>query len=506
MLAMAEINYIRHETNTKGHNYSKVARQMGVDWRTVKKYSEMEDFNLEQPIKQTRKSPVMDPVKPIIDKWLLEDAKKKKKFRRTAKRIYELLRKEHGFKGSDRSVRDYVSKRKRELIEENGEAALPLDTKPGAAQVDFGEAPFLYQGEEVIRHYLVLSFPYSNAFLFQVFPSQNRECFLQGLTNMFAYLEGVPHTIRFDNLSPAVKKILPDGERELTEEFERFAAHYGFSYEFCNPNSGNEKGHVESMVKYIRNNYLLPSVPYNTLSDLNEQALTWCVEDRERLHYEKELPISELHMADKERLLQLPGKAYECIRYEHVKADKYGFIRIDKKQYSTSPRYAGQAVTAKLSFDEVSILNDQNEVLTTHPRLYGSERRAMDWKPYLTLMAKRPTALKYSSFYDQLPNEWKEYIEACSLAEKKRALELLAVILKEQDFRLPTQALRMASEHGHPTAESIKHVFYQLVNGRGIRDTIPLPKLPEKLPLAVTVTRGLKHYDQLLTSIGGERS
>ncbi|WP_210367966.1 hypothetical protein, partial [Bacillus sp. REN3] len=25
------------------------------------------------------------------------------------------------------------------------------------------------------------------------------------------------------------------------------------------PNSGNEKGHVEAMVKYIRNNYLLPA-------------------------------------------------------------------------------------------------------------------------------------------------------------------------------------------------------------------------------------------------------
>ena len=28
-------------------------------------------------------------------------------------------------------------------------AALPLETKPGSAQVDFGEAPFIYQGEQV---------------------------------------------------------------------------------------------------------------------------------------------------------------------------------------------------------------------------------------------------------------------------------------------------------------------------------------------------------------------
>ena len=75
---MAEVNYIRYETNTKGRSYAEVARQMGVDRRTVKKYSDMEDFNPATPIRQQRKSPVMDPVKPIIDEWLKEDAKKKK--------------------------------------------------------------------------------------------------------------------------------------------------------------------------------------------------------------------------------------------------------------------------------------------------------------------------------------------------------------------------------------------------------------------------------------------
>ena len=112
---MAEINYIRYETNTKGRKYSEVARQTGKDWRTVKKYADMEDFNPEVPNKQKRKSPVMDPVKPIIDEWLKEDATKKKKYRRTAKRIFTLLVKDHEFTGSERSVRNYVSKRRIEL-------------------------------------------------------------------------------------------------------------------------------------------------------------------------------------------------------------------------------------------------------------------------------------------------------------------------------------------------------------------------------------------------------
>lgn len=62
---MAEINYIRHEANKKGRAYSKIAKQMNRDSRTVQKYAEMDDFNLQQKPKQIRKARVMEPVKPM---------------------------------------------------------------------------------------------------------------------------------------------------------------------------------------------------------------------------------------------------------------------------------------------------------------------------------------------------------------------------------------------------------------------------------------------------------
>jgi hypothetical protein len=72
MLAMAEIDYIRYETNKKDRSYSSVAQQMNKDPRTG-----MEDFSPQNKLKQVRKAKVMDPVKPIIDDWLAEDMKKK---------------------------------------------------------------------------------------------------------------------------------------------------------------------------------------------------------------------------------------------------------------------------------------------------------------------------------------------------------------------------------------------------------------------------------------------
>ncbi|PAF11905.1 hypothetical protein CHH61_25240, partial [Shouchella clausii] len=70
MLAVAEINYIRHEVHNKDCGYSAVAKKMGRDPRTVKKYAEMEDFNEKPKKKQTRKAPVLGPVKAILDQWI----------------------------------------------------------------------------------------------------------------------------------------------------------------------------------------------------------------------------------------------------------------------------------------------------------------------------------------------------------------------------------------------------------------------------------------------------
>src|SRR5690625_6187773 len=115
MLAVAQIDYIRHEVNQKGETYASGGRMMGVDPRKVNKYANQEEFKRKE--KQKRKSPVMDPVKPILDKWIKEDLKKKRKYQRTAKRMFQQLEKFHSFKGSYRAVRGYVSQRKKELKE-----------------------------------------------------------------------------------------------------------------------------------------------------------------------------------------------------------------------------------------------------------------------------------------------------------------------------------------------------------------------------------------------------
>lgn len=490
MLEVDQINYIRLETNQKGNTYSDVADRMRIDSRTVKKYADQEGFPQKEKVE--RPSPVLDPVKPIVDKWLKEDLAKRKKHHRTAKRMYQQLVKNHSFQGSDRTIREYVSKRKKELKDHAEGASLPLESFPGTAQVDFGTAPFQYRNEVIDLPFLVMSFPFSNCFYFQVFPSENTECLLEGLQRIFHYMGGVPRTIRFDNLSPAVKKIGAKGERELTDTFERFVLHYGFQYEFCNPGKGNEKGHVEAMVKYVRNNFLLPECFITNLDDFNEGQWQLAEEDRNRLHYDKKILQSALFSEDKEEWLMLPKKKFDCARREWLTADKSGLVTVDTKLYSTSPRFAKQNVSVQISFNEIIILNSANEVIVRHPRLYGVKRKSMIWQPYLHLLSRRPRAVKYTNLYHQFPPVWTEYLQNCTEEEQKAALRLLGKLLKNDDFELLNQALRLASSHGHPSADHIKHCFYTLRKDNRLHQEmetkVNVPPIPE-------ATRGLSHYD-----------
>ena len=248
------------------------------------------------------------------------------------------------------------------------------------------------------------------------------------------------------------------------------------------------------MVKYIRNNFLLPGLHVVELDQLNKELWDLAEKDRLRKHYQKDKMIAELFEEDKKAFLLLPKKEYECVKYKTLKADKYGYVKIDSNFYSTSPRYALNKVLVKISYNSVEILNDKHQLVVKHSRLYGQYRKSMKWQPYLNLMAKRPTALKYTSFYDQLPKEWKDYFQACTVEEKSQALKLLSLVLKNHDFSQITKALIIASEHGHASVEDIKQVFYQIINGRGNRSEIkpkaPLPRLPE-------ATRGLERYDLL---------
>ncbi len=129
----------------------------------------------------------------------------------------------------------------------------------GEAQADFGEADFIIDDGSLKRYkYFVLSFPFSNKAFTQIYSGENCECVCQALINTFENIGGVPTRIVFDNATGIGHRIC----KKLQEHdmFKRFRTHYRFIATFASPNSGNEKGNVESQVGFIRRNLFTPEI------------------------------------------------------------------------------------------------------------------------------------------------------------------------------------------------------------------------------------------------------
>ena len=502
---MAQVDCIRNMFFEKGMTYAEIARATGHDVKTVKKYIYMDNFNAPPPKPVKRRGSKLDRFKPEIDSWLEADKRERKKQRHTAMRVYNRLREIHGsgFDCSYRLVAKYVSERKKELYSQQNQFYMPLVHIPGEAQVDFGEADFFENNRRCRGHYLNLSFPHSNGGYMQLFKGENLQCLTEGLINIFNHIGGVPSRVWFDNDSTVVKKIMKNGERELTDDFLRFKNHYGFSAAFCNAGRGNEKGNVEKKVGYHRTNMLVPVPEIDDLRAFNRRLLAMCDQDMQRHHYLKGKFISELFKEDLKALLPLPRVSYDCSKLVRVRTNKYAKFALNggKHIYSTAPQFANSELLVKLTAYAVVVLDENCREITVHPRLYGEEMaESMDWLPYLTQLARRPAALKYTGIYPMLPDPVQEFLSSCDYQAKKEVLRVLARLTKESSFEQATEALVAALEHGACDADSIRAMFSRLNTSYPSLAPLALPaSVPEVPPSRVNVGE----YDRLFLQGGG---
>lgn len=462
MIKMAEQMYIK-KLYEDGVSKSEIQRRTKLNYRTVSKYAEKEDWNNDKiPNVEPNNYPVLGEFIPLIDEWLEGDAKVPRKQRHTAKRIYDRLREEAGYKGGYSSVKRYV-KKKRLILRQGSIGFLPLSHPMAYAQVDFGEFQRCdANGTQYKAYELVMSFPYSDKAYVQVFPSQNQECLLTGMKRIFEYIGGVPIRIRFDNMSTAVAQVLEGTERKLTEGFSRFMLHYRFQADFCNPASGNEKGNVENKVGYIRRNALVPIPTIISFDDFNKALFDWCEKDAERPHYQRKITIQSLWEEEKIKLLTLPKVPYNVFRYETLKVSKTGFVSIDTNKYGLSPELHNETVQAKIYFDKIEFYHNCS-LVASYNRSYGKNEELMDWTQYIRTLCKKPGAAEHTRFFSTMPRLWQEYILQTKGQERRSALQLLEDMVHDGNADYCVDILGLAQETGRSDVESIKQCYYSLL-------------------------------------------
>ncbi len=501
---MTEISNIRNLYFEEGKNITEINRITGKDRKTIKFYIEKEDWNKPELSEKIEKTFIkLDPYKAEIDKWLTDDKKAKKKQRHTAKRVFNRLVEKYGdgFDCSYRTVAGYFAVRKKEIFS-GDQGYIPLEHIAGEAQGDFGDAEYYENGKLYAGKYLNLSFPNSNKGYFQLFKGENQECLFEGLISIFKQTGGVPTKIWFDNTSTIVTKVLKNGGRDLTDAFLKFKAHYRFEAVFCNPNSGHEKGNVESKVGYHRRNMLVPVPRFNSLESFNKELLEKCEKDAMREHYRKNSTIEELFAADKSELLDLPKTQLDASKYITVKTNKYGrfYLGNGLHEYSISPKYSHMNVRVKITANEVIPMDESLREIVRHERFYGNyKQQSMKWLPYLKQLSRRPGALKYTGIYQLLPQSMNTYLERCDKSSIGKVLQMIATLTELNGFESAVKTVDNALDYEVTDTDSLLNL-HNRIHGNFIE--LPSIQLPKNIPVMTDISTDLGVYDQKLKNAG----
>jgi transposase len=382
---------VRRKVLVEGLPKRQVMREEGLAWDTLKKilaHSAPPGYRQKQVRPKRKLGEHWD----WMEQVLAGDKQLPRKQRHTAKRLWDRLKAERGFKGGYTVVKEAV----RELSRRSQEVFMPLSHRPGTMQMDFGQALARIGGVLRKVHFAVFALPHSDAVYLRAYERECTETFWDGHVHALAYFGGVPTEITYDNTKVAVGQIIGGGkERKLTNGFLHLQSHYLFDYRFCRVARPNEKGVVEGMVKFTRLNFMVPVPQVGSFAELNERWEQQCREDLKRRVRGQSQTKAQLLEEDRQAFRPLPVVPFEASRKESRISSSLSLVRFDDNDYSVPVAYAHHTVTLKGSCEEVRIYSGPEEI-ARHERIWAKEQIRLDPVHYLALLERKPGSLDYA--------------------------------------------------------------------------------------------------------------
>jgi transposase len=365
-----------------GWSQRKVARTLGIDRETVKRYmagsnpailpaGSADSNSLLLPAGAECSNPAnvpagklgwksqCEPFKTSIEEWLEKGL--------SAQRIYQDLVTEWGFGGGYDAVKRYV----RRLREVTPERFFRMETEPGEeAQVDFGRgapvktADGRLQKTWVFR--IVLS--YSRKAYSEVVLRQTTEAFIRALENAFRYFGGVPSTVIIDNLRAAVAK--PDWyEPELNPKIREFCRHYGTVILPTRPYTPEHKGKVERSVGYVKKNALKGKV-FESVAAENLYLLKWeeSVADK-RIHGTTRQQVWLRFQQERPALRPVADSIFPSFTEGKRRVHRDSFVEVEKAYYEVPEEYIQRDVWVRWDGRLVRVFNDRFEQVAVHAQV-----------------------------------------------------------------------------------------------------------------------------------------
>jgi transposase len=380
---------------SQGVSVRAIATKVGISRNTVRRYLRGEADPGTYEMKQRRQQPVRDAIRDRVRELLeAEQAKQTpRKQRLTGARIHRLLVRE-GERASECTVRRVVRELRLEQRDPLAHAYLPLEYEPGVdAQVDFfeGVADDRQLGRVKVTLLLVRAC-FSGVCFAYAAPNQTREALFEGLMRALEHFGGVFRKLWFDNLTPAVKKVLRGRTRVLQQDFENFQAHYGFEAEFCGLGKGNEKGGVEGEVKYSRHEILSPIPDIDGRDDVQVLCDEWMERELIRTMRGRKQTIGEQWSLEVGGLMPLPPCRFETSKAHMAKVFPRSWVQVGTNFYSAPVEWVGQVLPLKLEAEHVVVIGPDGKRVE-HRRLYGHNQMSLELDHYLPLLERKHRGL-----------------------------------------------------------------------------------------------------------------
>jgi transposase len=355
------------DLHRQGLSISEIARQSGLDRKTVRRYIER---GLEPPTYGPRKPRprLLDP----FAGYLRERVKAYPGL--TGARLLRELR-ERGYRGGYTAVTDFL-RDVRPVPDPHFEVR--FETPPGEqAQVDLAQFHVVFTDEPetpriIWLFSMVLGF--SRLIWARFVVHQDLATVLRCHAAAFEALGGAPREILYDRMKTAV---LGEGNHEgivYNRALIDLARHYGFYPKACRPYRAKTKGKVERPFRYIREDFFLAR-SFRNLADLNEQLRRW-LDDvaNSRRHATTRRIVNEAFAEEKPYLKPLPLAPFRAVLRLERRISHEGMVSVGGNFYSVPDATRRRTVEVHTLAEEIRIFED-GALIAAHPVLEGCHQR-----------------------------------------------------------------------------------------------------------------------------------
>jgi len=386
-----------------------IAKRTGLSRNTIRKWIRAPKPVAPPKYRRIRAQSKLAPFHAALEQALKADSHRVKRDRRTAKVLFAQIKADGyvgGYSQLSAFIRDWRSRE-----DKAPRAFVPLKFELGEAfQFDWSEEGLVVGG--IYRRMQVshLKLCASRAFWLVAYPSQGHEMLFDAHTRSFAALGGIPRRGIYDNMKTAVDKVNKSKGRVVNARFAVMCAHYLFDPDFCNVASGWEKGVVEKNVQDSRRRIWLDaqSRRFGSFAELNVWLGERCRSLWSELRHTEHREFSVAEMLELEQAEMMPMTApFDGYVERPARVSSTCLVSVARNRYSVPCEFAGQPVSTRLYPNRVSVVAG-DIVVASHDRLTERGHIRYDWQHYISLVERKPGALRNGAPFAEMPAPLKQ--------------------------------------------------------------------------------------------------